>query len=53
MDLDTLAVDLTGVPMPTWGASLPPGTHTFPFRDELANGPVLDVTYTLIVTRGR
>jgi hypothetical protein len=34
-------------------APLPPGTHTLHFRGELPNGTVLDVTYTLIVTRGR
>ncbi|HEX2273985.1 MAG TPA: hypothetical protein VHG90_08945 [Acidimicrobiales bacterium] len=34
-------------------APLPPGTHTVHFRGELPNGTLLDVTYTLIVTRGR
>jgi hypothetical protein len=34
-------------------APLPPGTHTLHFSGELPNGTLLDVTYTLIVTRGR
>lgn len=34
-------------------APLPPGTHTLHFRGVLPNGTLLDVTYTLIVTRGR
>lgn len=34
-------------------APLPPGTHTLHISGVLPNGTVLDVTYTLIVTRGR